>query len=835
MYIFAYILSNNLLFLQIQKLNFAIVKDKIRTYLKSKPYKFYIRLFWIVFATPLIAFALLLVLISSGYLGYMPKFRDLENPKSNLASEIFSVDGQVLGKYYKENRTVVSYEDLSPNLVHALISIEDTRFYEHSGIDGRSLFRVLVKTLMLGKKAGGGSTITQQLAKNIFPRDTTNHGNFIKRGFKLGITKFKEWLVAIKLERNYTKEEILAMYLTTVPFGSGSFGIKSAARTYFNTTPDSLNVEQAALLIGILNAPTYYSPLPPVNAQDSMRLKRRARSIVRRNTVLAQMEKSHYITQHQYDSISKLDIQLSQHIETHNKGLSTYFREYLRMAMQASKPDRDDYSSNPQQYKEDSLAWENDPVYGWCNKNLKPDGTSYDLYKDGLRIYTTINSHMQKYAEDAVAEHLGKFIQPNFEKEHPRKNKRAPFSWQLNEKQIQDIMTTTMRRSERYIMMKRAGFSEKEIKETFMEPIDMKVFSWHGDIDTNMTPWDSLRYYKFFLNAGMMSMEPQTGYVRAYVGGIDYEYFKFDHVKKSKRQVGSTFKPFLYTLAMMDENIHTPCYKVPNVPVTIEMPDGQPPYTPAYSENKHEGEMITLKYGLANSLNQVSAWLMKHYGPKAVVDIARSMGVTSPLEPVPSLCVGAAEVTLAEMIAAYDTYTNKGVYVEPIFVQHIEDKNGNVIATFKAKKKEAISEETAYLMINLLQGVVDFGTSVRLRYRYNFKADIAAKTGTTNNNSDGWFIGLTPHLVSGAWVGGEERSIHFYGTDAGQGAAVALPIWALYMKKVWEDKSLGISPDLKFERPSNGTFILDCGNYDKESLDENKELIKKQNTEDDFF
>lgn len=752
-------------------------------------------------------------------MGFMPTIEDLQNPRSYLASEIISSDEMLLGTYYRENRIAVSYDEISENLIHALIATEDARFYKHSGIDGLSLFRVLFKTVILRQDAGGGSTITQQLAKNLFPRDTTKNRSFLSRKTYLAFTKFREWVTAVKLERNFTKEEIIALYLNTVTFGSETFGIKSASRAFFNSRPDSLSVEQAATLIGLLKAPSYYSPI-----------RNPERSKNRRNVVLSQMLKYDYLTQTQYDDLSSKDIILDLNIQSHKSGLSPYFREYLRTTMQAIEPVRDDYRKNYDLFREDSTEWKDNPLFGWCNKNMKPDGTPYNLYKDGIKIYTTINSHMQMYAEDAVNEHIGKTLQPKFFKEQ-KGRKKAPFAWNVTEEQIQQILTTSMRRSERYRVLKNEGFSNSDIRQMFNKSTKMRVFTWENAEhikDTILTPWDSIHYYKYFLNAGFMSMEPQTGYVRAYVGGIDYEHFQYDHVKLAKRQVGSTFKPFLYTLAMM--NGLSPCYKVANIPVTIEMPDGQPPYTPKYSENKHEGEMVTLKYGLANSLNQISAWLIKQYTPAAVVNIARTMGVKSRIDPVASLCVGSAEVTLCEMVAAYSAFGNKGMYVEPIFVTRIEDKNGNIITNFKTHKKQAISEETAALMLYLMQGVVDMGTGIRLRYRYGFKNEIAGKTGTTNNNSDGWFIGITPQLINGAWVGGEERSIHFATTQSGEGAAVALPMWAMYMAKVYADPTLGITQD-PFDHSTPISVELNCGKLEqKESEEEN---IK--NNEDDFF
>lgn len=796
---------------------------------KKKIYKILVFSFWTFFVAPIIAITILFYRIADGQMGFMPTFEELENPKSNLASEIYSSNGVMLGKYYKENRTVVSFDDVSPYLVNALVATEDIRFYEHSGIDFRALGRV-AKGLITGNKKGGGSTISQQLAKNLFPRDTTRYRSKFEKAKKLAITKFKEWVIAVKLEKNYTKEEILVMYLNTVAYGSQAFGIKSAARTFFNSTPDSLKLEEAALLVGVVNAPTRYSPI--INPK---------RALYRRNVVLDQMGKYGFLSKKENDSIRAIPIKLTYKVQTHNKGLSTYFREYLRTALNANEPKRENYGSY-KKFAEDSLEWLNNPIYGWCKKNKKPNGKPYNLYKDGLKIYTTIDSRMQKYAEEAVAEHLCTYLQPTFNKEKKGLTK-GPFAWNLPNAQINKIYKNSIRRSERYRVLKKSGMKHEKILENFNKPKNMKIFRWrklkkknlpkkekelrdlvwYEEVDTLMSPLDSIKYYKYFLHSGFMSMEPETGHVKAYVGGINYKYFKYDHAKLARRQVGSTFKPFVYTLAMM--NGLSPCHKVANIPVTFEMPTGQPSYTPQYSRNRKKGQMITLRYGLANSLNQVSAWILKQFKPEGVIKIARKMGVKSPLEPVPSLCVGAAEVTLCEMVGAYGTFVNRGVYTEPIFVNRIEDRNGNTISTFHAKKEEAISAETAYLMLHMMQGVIKFGTSVRLMYTYGLKNDIAGKTGTTNNNSDGWFMGITPHLVSGAWVGGEERSIHFNSTLLGQGANMALPIWATYMQKVYADKELGIAKD-NFDAPDKDISVeIDCSKYEKEKLDNNNDPI----------
>ncbi|MFH0893343.1 MAG: transglycosylase domain-containing protein [Bacteroidota bacterium] len=704
-----------------------------------------IKIYWLLVIVPIVSLLLMIFIISQGWFGYMPDFKELENPKSNLSSEIYSADGVLLGKYFIQNRSNVHYSDLSPNLVNALIATEDVRFNKHSGIDFKSFIRVFVGVLTGNRGAGGGSTITQQLAKNLFPREDD------PGMFRMGVIKLKEWITAVKLEYNYTKEEIIAMYLNTVEFGNQSFGIKSAAKTYFNKTPDSLNVEESALLIGMLKAPTFYSPIK--NPKNAM---------MRRTTVLTQMYKYKYLTKQQFDSICALPIDMSHFkLQDHKEGLAPYFREYLRQELEK-----------------------------WCLLNKKPDGTNYNLYKDGLKIYTTIDSRMQRYAEEAVNEHM-KMLQGLFFK-HWKGMKNAPFDWTMNSKGIAEVYEQGKRRSDRYISMKKAGASDELIDKAFNTPIPMSVFTWKGDRDTVMSPMDSIKYYKFYLQAGFMAVEPQTGFVKAYVGGINYRHFMFDHVVVGKRQVGSTFKPFLYTLAMQ-EGEFTPCSKVPNIPVSFDLGDDKPPWTPRNSSDAREGEMVTLKWALANSVNYISAFLMKRYKPEAVIQIVRKMGITTPIAPVPSICLGSCDLSLYEMVGAFATYANKGRYIQPIFVTRIEDKNGNILADFRPKSTEAFSEETACLMLELMKGVILNGTGARLHYTYNLKYPIAGKTGTTQNNSDGWFIGITPQLAAGAWVGAEDRSVHFRSTDYGQGAAMALPIWAIFMKKVYADKKLNIS------------------------------------------
>lgn len=762
------------------------------------------------------------ILISIEYFGPMPTFEDLENPKSNLASEVISEDHKVLGAYYFQNRSFVSYENLSPNVVRALLATEDIRFYRHSGIDMRGLGRVFVKTILLGnREAGGGSTITQQLAKNLFPRDTSRYNFFVAKYAHLAVSKFKEWITSVKLEKNYTKNEIIAMYLNIVEFGSNSFGIKSAAKTFFNTSPDSLKVEQAALIVGLVNAPSKYNPVR--NPQ---------RSLERRNFVLSQMNKYGLLTQNAYDSIVKIPINLKYKLQDQNVGLGTYFRETLRQLLNAKHPEPENYFDEAD-FKADSIQWATNPIYGWCNKNIKPDGTPYSLYRDGLKIYTTINSKMQLYAEQAVDKHLGRFLQIEFDYEQKNLGYRL-FDKKLTPEQIKSIMLHAMKQTERYRLLRNNGVSMDSIYANFHKKIPMTVFTWKGERDTLMTPMDSIKHYKRFFRAGFMAMDPHTGGVKAYVGGPSFRYFKYDPVLQSKRQVGSTIKPFLYTLAMQEG--YKPCYKVPNVPQTfierLRTKDGSlkdSTWTPKNSGNtKYDGKMVTLKWGLANSVNYISAWLIKQFTPQAVSDIIKKMGVSSKITAVNSIFLGTSEVTLFEMVGAYSTFANKGVHVEPLMITRIEDKNGNVLANFTPQKSEAISEQTAYLMLNLLEGVINEGTGIRLRQTYELPGPIAGKTGTTQNHSDGWFMGILPNLVAGVWVGAEDRSVHFEKIGLGQGASMALPIYALFLDKVYKDARLGISPTDQYDKPLlYGNVDFDCDNK--------KGKKPKEINEDDFF
>ena len=737
-----------------------------------------IQLAWKIFAGVWIFIFLFFTLLSLGWLGFMPSFEELENPKSNQATEVISADGEILGFIGVENRSNVTYEELSPNLVNALIATEDVRFYKHSGIDSRSLLRVFFKTL-LGRhsSSGGGSTITQQLAKNLFPREHKG---------KIGVvfSKLKEWVVAVKLEHNYSKQEIIAMYFNTVDFGSNSFGIKTAAKTFFDKSPSELSVTESAMLVGLLKAPTAYSPIShPDNALN------------RRNTVLAQMNKYDYLTDEELVKYQEEKLDVSRYTpQSHNDGLATYLRENIRNFMK-----------------------------DWCKHHRNSDGEHYDVHKDGLRIYTTIDSRMQRYAEAAVREHMSKEVQPQFERELKGRGGN-PFN-DISPEQQEKILVQAMKNSDRYYQLHHnQGKSEKEIRKIFKEKVQMRVFSWKGNIDTLMSPWDSLLYYKKFLNVGLMSVEPGTGYVKAYVGGINYRYFKYDNVM-SHRQVGSTFKPFVYTMALQDLGM-LPCTEVPNAQVCFQQ-WGQADWCPKNSTNERENQMVTLKWALAHSVNWVSAYLMKQGSPEQVISIARKMGVTSDIDAVPAICVGTPEITVYEMAAAMATFANKGEYVEPIFITRIEDSKGTVLDRFTPDRHEAISERTAYMMLDLMKGVVQSGTGVRLNYKYRlneFSSAIAGKTGTTQNNSDCWFVGITPKLATAIWTGGEVRSIHFRNMTYGQGAAQALPIFGHFMRSIYMDKTLKFSRG-EFERPNVPLDVeLDCSRFQQEVMEEEQGL-----------
>ena len=777
-------------------------------------------LFWILVISP---FALLMFLVLLVWMfADIPSFAELENPDNKLATQIIAEDGEILTTFHIENRTYVSYDELSENLVHAAVATEDVRFYRHSGIDFIGLGRVLFKTILLSNSSqGGGSTITQQLAKTLYPRAEMEKKIPGIYHIKMVWTKLKEWITAVKLERDYTKDEIMTMYLNSIFFGSGAYGVRAASETFFGKHPSELTIEESAMLVGMVNKPTRYNPaLNPDKA------------LVRRNFVIGQMEKAGYFddqakaagvkTTAFRDSIRQIPIELNYQVQDHNSGHAPYFRDMVRRVMSAKKPKRSSYSV-PEEYTADSLSWATDDLYGWLEKNKKADGTPYDLDRDGLRIYTTINYKMQKYAEEAVQERM-RDLQADFRKDLRHKTNK-PFSNDIDAPTRDRLMQQARKWSDRYRVLKKKGLNDSQIFKTFSEPVNMRVFAYNkkGYIDTTMTPDDSIRYYKSILRTAFVAMEPGTGHVKAYVGGPDYRYFKYDNVRQGKRQVGSTIKPFLYTLAMQEGL--TPCTKVTNVPVTFLTPGGET-WTPR-STDKEEwiGKTVTLKWGLTNSSNNISAFLMKQYGPEAMADMMKRMGIQSHVDEVPSLCVGPADLTLWEMVAAYNTFPSRGVYVTPLFVTRIEDRQGNVLSEFTNRKREAIAESTAYLMVNLMEGVVQGGTASRLRYRYNLTGEIAGKTGTTNDNSDGWFIGYTPTLVAGVWTGAEDRQVHFQSITYGQGAHMSLPTWGIFMKKVLADGTLGISADDRFVAPAGEFSGLDCtgGDNDASEVYQSKE------------
>ncbi len=779
--------------------------------MKENTRKKIVRWFRILVAAPFAIILLALLLV--GAFARIPSFEELEHPDNKLATQVIADNGEVLTTFHIENRTYVSYDELSPHLVNAAIATEDARFYSHSGIDMKGLARVLVKTiLMRDSSQGGGSTITQQLAKTLYPRREVN--SRIPGWSKVVMvgTKLKEWITAVKLERDYTKEEIVDMYLNSIFFGSGAYGIKAASETFFGKEPSDLCVEEAALLVGMVNKPTRYNPV--LNPE---------RSLERRNFVIGQMEKNGYLSEAQRDSIQAIPINLNYQVLDHNAGLAPYFRDMLRRDMSASAPRRSDYQF-VEEYSRDSLRWREDPLYGWLNKNRKADGSRYDLDRDGLRIYTTINSKMQRYAEEAVAEHLGKNLQKSFDRE-VRWKKNRPFADNVDSKTVQTLMKQARRWSDRYRLQRKEGKSEAEILAQFSKPAKMRLFAWNskGYVDTTMTPDDSIRYYKSILRCGFVAMEPRTGYVKAYVGGPNYRYFKYDNVRQGKRQIGSTVKPFLYTLAMQ-EGLN-PCDKVVNQSQTFVLYDGTT-WTPRSTDREEWlGKTVTLKWGLAHSSNNISAFLMKELGPEALARMMRQMGLKTHIDEVYSLCVGPVDVSVFDMVSSYNTFPSGGTYVTPQYVLRITDSDGREISSFSTQKREAISEQTACLMVNLMSGVINEGTGSRLRSVYGLRGEIAGKTGTTNDNSDGWFIGYTPNVTAGVWVGGEDRQVHFNSLALGSGSNMSLPIWGIWMKKCLADPSIGWSmEDDHFTVPSTGMPGFDCerdgiflGGYNEES------------------
>jgi penicillin-binding protein 1A len=744
-----------------------------------KRFKVYLRVFWALVLVPLFLLLLFTFCTASGLFGKLPGFDELENPQTYLASEVYSTDGALLGKYYVQNRSMIQYKDISPYVIKGLVATEDARFFDHSGVDLRSLFRVFFKTIIGHKSSsGGGSTITQQLAKMLFPRQTH------MSKFQVLIQKVREWIIAARLERQYTKEEIITMYLNKFDFINNAVGIQSAARIYFSTKPDSLKMEQAAVLVGMEKNPSLFNPV-----------RKPKNSLERRNVVLFQMKTYNYISEHVYDSLKTIPIRLSYKPENPDEGLASYFREYLR----------DNF------------------LRKWCDEHPKADGTKYDIYKDGLKIFTTIDSHLQKYAEDAVEQNC-KFLQPKFFAEL-KNRKNAPFDFRVTKDEIANLMNESVHRSDRYISMKANGASDPEITKAFNTPVPMTVFTWKNSkhsLDTTMSPMDSIRWTKSFLQCGFSSIDPHTGFIRAWVGGIDHRFFKYDHVKIGKRQVGSTFKPFIYTLAV--QNGYSPCYKMPNVPITINY-DNQS-WTPKNADTDDDGQMMSLSKALALSVDRIAAALTHQFSPQGVINLVRHMGIEDQIEAVPSLCLGTCEISNLDMVGAYCTYANKGIWIEPTFVTRIEDRDGKVLDQIKPQTSEALSQQDAYVMVKMMEGVVQYGTGERLRGKtYNLNNPIAGKTGTTQNCSDGWFIGITPDLVSGCWAGFEDRSVHFENMQWGQGASEALPVWAVYMQKAYADNSLHISQG-DFEKPDKPlTIELDCDKY-KENNGSTGEMFK---------
>ena len=786
-----------------------------------------IKWIWCVALAPFAFVGVLLLLTALGVFGRMPSFEELENPRSNLATEIYSEDGKVIGTFFVQNRSYVQYADLFPSdstlrirldgyevppIVAALISTEDIRFRGHSGIDIPSLARVAVKTLLMQNTSqGGGSTITQQLAKNLFPRDTARNRGAVVRKAKLVTAKLKEWITALKLEYNYTKEEIAAMYLNTVEFGSNAYGIKSAAHTFFNKEPDELNVQEAAVLVGVVNAPTRYSPVRnPDNA------------LARRNLVLSRMEEAGALTRRQRDSIAALPIVLNYRPVSHNEGSATYFREMLRLVMNAERPKRSQFY-NEWDYDQAVKEYDENPLYGWCLKNRKADGTPYNIYRDGLKIYTTINSVMQSYAEQAVQRQMEKEIQPKMDAQY-RSTKTLFIGADREERER--IMRHAVRYSDRYREMKNAGASEKQIQAAFDKPCDMKVFTYKGERDTLMTPRDSILHHKRIMRAAMVALDPRTGFVKAYVGGPNFRYFKYDMAKQGKRQIGSTIKPFVYTFAI-DHLGMTPCTMVPNLPTTIETANGTA-WSPKEAGNvEYDGVLHPLSWGLARSRNNYSARIMKQAKqPAAVADFIHNMGIRSYIDPVPALALGSSESNVFELVSAFSTFANQGVHTDAIFVTRIEDRQGNLIASFIPQSQDAISERTAYTMLTMLQGVVNAGTAGRLKWQFGFNdVEIGGKTGTSNQNRDAWFMCVAPKLVAGAWVGGEDQSVHF--VRGGEGSVMALPIVGDFMKRVYDDGRFGIGRGDQFLRPAMMPRY-DCD----EEVDPGK---PDTSDEDDFF
>lgn len=741
-----------------------------------------VTIFWIGYFSLVLLGILCVLGIKMGWIGYMPPISELQSPISKYASQIISADGRLMGTWSKsENRVFVDYDSISPHLFDALVSTEDARFYEHSGVDARALGRAIVKRGLLGhKEAGGGSTITQQLAKQLY---SSSAESTVQRMVQKPI----EWVIAVELERFYTKEEILTLYLNYFDFLHNAVGIKTAAKVYFGKSPRNLTINESATLIGMCKNPSYFNPV---------REPERCRQ--RRNVVLQQMVKAGKLTSAECEELSSQPLELNFHRIDHKEGLGAYVREYLRRIMMADKPNPKDYHDwQRQQFYEDSLMWADNPLYGWCKKNFKRDGSNYDIYTDGLKVYTTIDSRMQRYAEEAVYSHVGKKLQPMFEAERAS-SPNFPYSYDLKRKDVKKKIERAMKQTDRYRALKASGASEDEIKASFHTKVPMSVFTYHGDVDTMMTPIDSILYYKKFLRSALVSLDPQTGQVKAYVGGLDFSHFQYDMALVGRRQIGSTMKPFVYAMGL--QGGLTPNSTILNAQRTYGN------WTPRNGSHARYGSMVTLKWGLSQSNNWVTAGLMAQIDPtgQGLVRDLHDLGVANDnLQPSMSLCLGTCDITPAELASAYTAFVEKGIRRAPLLVTRIEDSEGNVVAEFHPRTNEVYSEQTAYNMIDMMKGVIDHGTGRRLRYAYNFKNPIAGKTGTTNQNSDGWFVGCVPQLITAVWVGGDERDIHFRSTSIGQGAASALPVWALYMRRVYADKSLGYEQDRDFEKPEN--------------------------------
>lgn len=753
-----------------------------------------IRVLWRLFIAGWALLCLLFLLIWTGVIGYLPPIEELQNPIDKFASQVISSEGEVIGSYAHsgDNRILASYDEISLNVIDALIATEDVRFRKHSGIDMRSLMRVLVKRVFMNQSsAGGGSTITQQLAKQLYSPPTRN---FMVRLFQKPI----EWVIALKLERYYTKDEIIAMYLNKFDFLYNAVGIRQAARTYFGVTPAELNAEQAALLVGMCKNPSFYNPILHKDTD---------RALQRRNTVFDQMVKADVLSAQKADSLKKLPIVINFHRATHREGAAPYFREYLRIIMMADKPQRSKYAAwQRQQYTDDSLAWETNPLYGWCKKNKKADGKNYDIYTDGLKIYTTVSVPMQQYAEQAVREQMEGFLQPAFDRQN-RGRANAPFSSSITAKEREAILLRAIKQTDRWRSGKKEGLSEAEILAQFKRKTTMQVWSWKGSVDTTMTPLDSILYYKRFMRTGFVAMDPHNGHVKAYVGGIDFSTFQYDMVSMGRRQVGSTIKPYLYSLSMIEGA--SPCDMILHVQPDIVTEAGVR-WNVRNSNGRRIGEMVSIKWGLQNSDNWITATLMSRTSPHTFVRLLRSYGLAGEMEAQPAICLGTCDASVMEMASGYTAFVNNGIRVRPLLVTHITDKYGNAVATFSPQVVEVLPVEAALKMLDMLQGVVSGGTAGRLRSSYNLQMPLGGKTGTTQNNSDAWFVGFTPDLVGAVWVGGEDRSIRFNSMALGQGAAAALPIFGKFIRSVYSDKKLKYKTDKQFDIPANFSPCTDA-------------------------